>query len=89
MIIVSQSKDFMINFDRTYAISLGESGEKYIVVAINEVGDVSIGEYSTQERAKEIFQEIIQAINNKSTVKIAEDMITTVVSSEIYEMPED
>ena len=65
MIIISQEKDGIINFDNILTIRLNMDAEtkKRTVIYIDCVGDEHFGiaKYDTEERAKEVLQEIINA----------------------------
>ena len=62
MIIVSQEKDGIINFDNILVIRLSTDFEtkKKTIIYVDCVGDehFGIGKYDTEERAKEVLQEI-------------------------------
>ena len=64
MIIVSQDKDGIINFDNviTIRLSIDFETKKRTIIYVDTVGDehFSIAEYKTEERAKEVLQEIAQ-----------------------------
>jgi len=64
MIIVSQEKDGIINFDNVLVIRLSIDFEtnKKTIIYVDCVGDehFGIGKYDTEERAKEVLQEIIE-----------------------------
>lgn len=58
MIIVSQDKKKIINFDNIVYMDLGKSdGKCDIYINANQECEY-IGSYDTEERAKEVFQEI-------------------------------
>ena len=59
MIIVNQDRELMINFDkivRTY-IESNDNG-KFEIIAETDGLEESLGEYETQERAREVLEEI-------------------------------
>ena len=62
MVIVSQEKDGIINFDNILVIRLSTDFEtnKKNIIYVDCVGDehFGIGKYGTEERAKEVLQEI-------------------------------
>ena len=82
MIIVSQDKKIITNFENIIGVQIEEhiansDGEKdYGIQVITEGKICDIGVYDTEERAKEILQEIIE---------IHRVAILTVV----YEMPKE
>lgn len=85
MIIVSQDKDKVVNFDnvgninieKCYNESLKQEDFTYdILVYIISSGIVRLGKYKTEERAKEVLQEIIEI--HRVAIPTAE-----------YQMPEE
>lgn len=68
MLIVSQDKKTIINFDNIVDIHMSEVGDMVRIVIENNEIDMNIGEYKTIERAKEILEEIIKCINTKFIV---------------------
>ena len=75
MIILSQDENILINFDNVaniniekyYNGSLKEEEFTYdILVYIVSSGLIRIGKYDTEERAKEVLQEIIKAYRQES-----------------------
>lgn len=86
MIIVSQDKETIINFEsitRISIISPLEIGYKYSI-AIN--GCLDLGYYKTKERAKEVLQEIITRHGNWENMKVGQP---SGICLPVYEMPED
>ena len=103
MIIVSQNKDNIINFDnvgnvnieKCYNESLEQEDFTYdIFVYIISSGLVRLGKYKTEKRAKEVFDEIVEAttlkqLNGAKLSKEQYDMIIEAMQFNIYEMPEE
>lgn len=63
MIIVNQDKDIIVNFDNVESINivadLDGTGEiPYKIYAETSSGSIELGEYATEERAKEMLGEI-------------------------------
>lgn len=58
MIIVSQDRTKLINFDRVEILGQDEDNKKRICCGFNN-GTMCLGEYKTEERATEVLQEII------------------------------
>lgn len=62
MIIVSQDKEIIINFNNAQAINVHLKNKKQVCAWFNvdedPNGNVVLGEYKTEERAKEVLQEI-------------------------------
>ena len=79
MIIISQDKDVLVNFDNVVNINIenchnGSIKEEdftfdiSVYTASSEL--VRMGQYKTEERAKEVLQEIVQIyVNGKKAVK--------------------
>ena len=61
MIIVSQDKERIINFKNITDIDIEFIHSDYELRAsfVGEVGSFNIGNYETEERAKEVLQEIV------------------------------
>lgn len=82
MIIVSQDKKTIINFKRTTRISIMppvEKGYKYVIVTNS---DVDLGYYHTEERAKEVLQEIVERYRHQT------NKYHFIEVDNVYEMPE-
>lgn len=62
MLIISQNKNRIINFDNITDINIEFINSDYKLRAsfVGEVGSFNIGNYETEERAKEILQDIIK-----------------------------
>lgn len=67
MIIVSQDKKELVNFDNILSIKLFHDNEDEeclyeIYTTVNAPGDnyILIGTYATEERAKEVLREIVE-----------------------------
>lgn len=58
MIIVSQDRTRMVNFERVEILGIDLDNRKQIGVSFSK-GDLCLGTYKTEERAKEVLQEII------------------------------
>lgn len=69
MIIVSQDKKSLINFDNMSAICVGHENETVTIVAFNNVSPDSfggvLGEYKTEERAIKVLDNILNAAGLK------------------------
>ena len=65
MIIVSQDKEVIVNFNNVQAINVHMQNKKQVAAWFscneNNRNNVLLGEYATEERAKEVLQEIIRA----------------------------
>ncbi len=95
MIIVSQNKKVILNFDNIINLELEEQiknmdREREIQVqAITDCGNYCVlAYYKTEERAKEVLQEIIQSCRDYRTAEC--DGYTDVLQrTAVYEMPEE
>lgn len=87
MIIVDQDKNKIINFDNVNEILTIETGEILVVnntYITNDCLDV-LGKYDTEERAREVLQEIINKY--KTTLYNSKTNETVVNVPKVYEMP--
>lgn len=75
MIIVSQDKDFIVNFKNIHSIGVDKVNGEYHINFVVGSGDGTLGQYATKERAKEVLQEIIERYREINT-------------NTVYEMPE-
>ena len=81
MIIVSQYKDVILNFDNVSLIAIGdEETNRRIYANCNNDDVLKLGVYESEERAKEVLQEIITAYTGDGIVE-SEGYVC-------YEMPE-
>lgn len=94
MLIVSQDKDGIINFENVVAIRLMTNLEdnKRNMIEIDTINGerYSVSKYDTEERAKEVLQEIVKEYEN---VKAIFDCETGKIKNfinrpKIYKMPE-
>lgn len=86
MIIVSQDKAEIVNFENVVTMRLGYNG-KHIVRAENKDKVCELGEYATEERAKEVLEEIIEEYKNSNAVSFYEGY--GYVMNRVYEMPKE
>ena len=98
MIIVSQDENAILNFDNTTTIKTEKHIEKCEIVArVNNGHFATLGEYATEERAKEILRKIIQCYTNTEQYKCFsnnsnenyETLNYLIKNSFIYEMPKE
>jgi hypothetical protein len=100
MIIVSQNKKFIVNFNNIYSIGLDKKNEAYYVNCTFNNADGTLGIYKTEERAKEVLQEIIDLIgeddfyhikksqlNNLDELAEPKYIIKPVMKPKVYKMP--
>ena len=88
MIIVSQDKTKIVNFDNLTQIYITQDEEKTATFIRYETVDSlydDLGEYKTEERAKEVLQEIISKY--KTTLYNSKTNETVVNVPKVYEMP--
>ena len=91
MIIVSQDKTKIVNFDNLIQIYITQDEEETANFIRYESVDSlyeDLGEYKTEERAKEVLQEITEKIFGSSNIKMDIEGINCEVSKQIYYMPE-
>lgn len=85
MIIVSQDKRSIYNFDNIKSVDIVEN-EVYITDDILMDEGAKIGEYVTEERANEVLQEISERLENWENLKAGQP---TGVCSYRYIMPKE
>ena len=79
MIIEEQEKTYLINFDNTTQITLAtdkEEKEFAVMAETTKSKEIILGIYKTEERAKEVLQEIIQ-------------IYRVAIPTAVYEMPKE
>ena len=94
MIIVSQDKELILNFENIDAIEIGnpleyDDGLFQILAFTTSDSEYTLGKYKTEERAKEVLQEIIIAIRGKNMVQFSNGEMKEVypIKNDVYEMP--
>lgn len=92
MIIISQDKKSFYNLDNVKSIDVLDNGI-YITDDILSDQGARIGEYATEERAKEVFNGIIRAYEKAGNLafEINEDEteVRLIHNSNVFEMPEE
>lgn len=100
MIIVSQDKKSIYNFDNIKSIDIVKNGI-YITDDILMDEGAEIGEYATEERAKKILEEVIKCYANTEQYKCLSSMPNCATeekvnvlnelaeNSFVYEMPKE
>ena len=89
MIIVSQDKTKIVNFDNLIQIYITQDEEETANFIRYESVDSlyeDLGEYKTEERAKEVLQEIITRHGNWENMKMGQP---SGICSPVYEIPGD
>lgn len=93
MIIVSQDKRMIINFDNIVGIVIRKNTEENIYQvqckSENEKNKRILGKYETEERAKEVLQEIIKCFSFTELRDTSErcKLIIEITKLGRYEMP--
>lgn len=95
MIIINQDKTEIINFDNVININIADCGEDghlisagFIVGTDDNYRD--LGYYKTEERAKEVLQEIIDKYKEYATIQNRVGSISDVkILPKVYEMPKE
>ena len=85
MIIVSQRRDELVNFDRIESIWICADEEGRFTIEATADTNSTLGTYSTQERAKEVLQEIVSKY--KVTLYNSKTNETVVNVPKVYEIP--
>ena len=96
MLILSQDKKAIHNFDNIISIQVEKSNGKYEIIVYDAINDnTSLGRYDTEERAKDVLQEIIISYANMEMIKIPKmEIQQKITSTELlrnicYKMPEE
>lgn len=94
MLILSQDKTRIVNFKNKEDIFLKEDyyEGKFIGTKIIAIGKIDslLGKYNTEERAKEVLQEIIKAYIENKKGELVNSMFgySIIPNNTYYEMPE-
>lgn len=89
MIIVSQDRKRIVENLNLGIINKGEYNQNYVIYN-TEIGE-DLGEYATEERAKEVLQKILERYNvlKKNTTYAQGDSGFTFNEHYYYEMPKE
>lgn len=88
MIIVSQDKDNVINYDNVKSLWIDDNVlDKTNTTFYINADDDFLGEYETEERAKEVLQEIINAYLDCNVQNASAKY--AYVKNKVFEMPEE
>ena len=89
MIIVSQWNNIIANFDNITSLDIDRSNGRYIVECnFTNKNNIYLGEYVTEERAKEVLQEIIKSYRHYRTAEC--DGYTNVLEeTAVFEMQKE
>lgn len=89
MLIVNQDRDKIVNFGNLTQVYITQDEEKIacFIIRFETVDSLydDLGEYKTEERAKEVLQEIISKY--KTTLYNSKTNETVVNIPKVYEMP--
>lgn len=87
MLILSQDKEKIINFDNVIQIYINTYANEYPDISCDtvELLNINLGDYKTLERAKEVLQEILERYTNWNNLMYGQP---TGFCSPKYEMPE-
>lgn len=100
MIIISQDKDNIVNFNNIVSIVIDEFkfGSNRKRITAETLGfTVVLGDYKTEKRAKEVLKSIVEVYQANKTFECTNDNVQSDVLNEImerklplftYEMPE-
>ena len=98
MIILNQDKTEIVNFDNVDSVWICPDEEGRFTIEATADTNATLGSYKTEERAKEVLQEIITAYENFNYLKFFPANITKSVEQfmhrkykhfDVYEMPEE
>lgn len=84
MLIVSQNKVSILNLDKVNLIGTNRDGEVKARLGINDI--IVLGTYKTEERAKEVLQEITNRYKNWENIKVGQP---SGICLPVYEMPKE
>lgn len=85
MIIVNQDKDEIVNFDRVESIWVCSDEEVGFVIEATADTNITLGCYKTEERAKEVLQEIVEKYQSCNSSLGSQGY----VKNKVCEMPEE
>lgn len=95
MIIVSQDKELILNFENIDAIGIGnpledDDGMFKVLASTTSGNEYTLGKYATEERAKEVLQEIINCFSFTEITGEPErlKLIFEITKLGRYQMPE-
>jgi predicted NBD/HSP70 family sugar kinase len=83
MIIVNQDKNMIINLDNVVGIQV--DGTNVVGAVLNYPEGIIIGEYKTEERAKEVLKDIV---NKYRQYNMDKNQAVTIIPK-VYEMPKE
>ena len=93
MIIVSQDKELILNFENIEAIGIGnpledDDGMFKVLASTTSDNEYTLGRYATEERAKEVLQEIMKKyLDIKCFYNSKYEVMQAIEQPKIYEIP--
>lgn len=93
MIIVSQDKELILNFENIEAIGKGnpledDDGMFKVLASTTSDNEYTLGKYKTEERAKEVLQEIIKKyLEIKCFYNSKYEVMQAIEQPKVFEMP--
>lgn len=91
MLILSQDKDKILNFNNIIQVYVNKYANEYPDISCDTLNELNInlGDYKTEERAKEVLQEIIKKYNEYGEIASPKIGIINIVTlPKVYKMPE-
>ena len=95
MIIVSQDKDNIVNFDNIVSIGINDFDinreTTFQRITAETIGTATVlGDYKTEERAKEVLNEIVNKYKEvKAICDINNNKYEVIDRPKVYEMPKE
>lgn len=86
MIIVSQDKTEIVNFNNIESVWISKEEEGIFSIEATADTNASLGEYQTEERAKEVLEEIVESYTNWNNLVCGQP---TGECTPKYEMPKE
>ena len=92
MIIVSQDKNKIVNFDNIAHIFISKDSDKHYLIEYGKMNGSSelLGIYATEERAKEVLQEIINKYKKPKILQETLDAYQVIkFNNEVFQMSKE
>ena len=86
MIILNQKKNIIINFSNVVSIYVQEKNVQVLMSFIEDA--LILGKYATEERAKEVKEDIIDKYEDIQILKYSRESFTT-RDNFVYRMPKE
>lgn len=89
MIIVSQDKEIIINFDNSSYVCKDDDAA-VLYARTSDGSEIEIGEYATEERAKEVLEEIVRKyVEYVELTSLGEGIKQVYKLPKVYRMPKE